>query len=100
MGTHLTEFRPSVHGLKFGNSYSSEDILEEMTALPPWMVTNVLGSWGLCGGMCFLALDRYFENEPRPDTSTIPGPGDLLFSELVDRQLNAISSVGASEIVD
>jgi hypothetical protein len=94
-----TAFLPSLHGFHFRNSFSSEDILDELCSVPSWMVHNN-NSWGLCGGMCFAALDRFFRGEQIPDVTTSPNQGDRLFSELVSRQIASVDSVGVSKIID
>lgn len=98
MTSITTAFRPSINGFEFNNSYSSEEIMAELSSIPSWLMWD--DTWGLCGGMCFAALDRYFQREPVPITSTRPSRGDPLFSELVDRQMDTVRSVGWSKILD
>jgi hypothetical protein len=94
----ITAFKPSVHGFKFKNSFSSEDIMEELYSVPSWMMWD--NTWGLCGGMCFAALDRYFRQEPIPEQTNPPNRGDALFSELVKRLVDSIDSIGVNRIID
>jgi hypothetical protein len=91
-------FKPTVHGFHFVNQFASDVIMNEMYDVPTWMFPDM--SWGLCGGMCFAALDRYFRREPVPDTKTTPGKGDDLFHELVMRQMKAVAQVGMNNILD
>lgn len=98
METKLTAFRPSIHGFNFNNSFSAEEIMEEMYSIPSWLTPD--DSWGLCGGMCFAALDRYFGGDPIPETSAKPSRGESLFSELVNRQMDSVDSVGKAKILD
>ena len=98
MATKLTAFRPSVHGFKFNNSFSAEEIMEELYSIPSWMTPD--DNWGLCGGMCFAALDRYFRGDPIPTTTSTPDGGDSLFKELARRQSDSVHSVRVSKILD
>ena len=93
-----TAFDPKVHGFNFANSFSAEEIMDELLSAPSWLVPD--DTWGLCGGMCFAALDRYFRGEAVPETTSAPGKGDPLFSELVSRQMDSVDSVGVTKILD
>jgi hypothetical protein len=74
-----TGFIASRNGFKFGNSFT----------LRPSLFKIDFGSWGmgLCGGMCFSALDRYFRANPPPPDTTPPKDGTPLFEELFQRQM-------------
>lgn len=48
------------------------------------------GSFGLCGGMSWAALDRFFTGRPAPESNSIPGAPGQLFSELVVRQVDSM----------
>lgn len=114
----VTAYRPILNGFAFKNSFSAEAIRSEF-GVPSWL-NEVLTSnpatlpfgvslsaaywlddtWGLCGGMCFASLDRYFNRQPTP-TDTVPPRGSSpLFRELFDRQNDAIESVGWRTILD
>jgi hypothetical protein len=88
----ITAFKPSIHGFHFENKFSSKDIMEEMYPVPSWMLPE--DTWYLCGGMCFAALDRFFQKEKIPELTTPPSKGTSLFHELVERQLASVDSVG------
>ena len=77
--TVSTAFDALEHGWKFPNSFdvpTSLDVLRDTI--------------GLCGGMCFTALDRYYSEEPIPDTTSTPRPGSSLFNEIFNRQIDNI----------
>lgn len=55
--------------------------------------TRTMGFWGtfgLCGGMSWAALDRYFTGQPAPTDGVAPLLGSELFSELVRRQVESM----------
>lgn len=82
---HVTNFRPSVNGFHFPNSWPEgtfHTVLDlGITQIPLGDASN-----GLCGGMAYAALD-YFEQGrlPSPQTTPPPGQGDPLFDYLVSR---------------
>ena len=45
---------------------------------------------GLCGGMCFAALDRYFTGREIPKITTPPKDGTPLFEEILRRQIDSL----------
>lgn len=78
-----TEFRPSVHGWAFGNTFRySPSVLGLSTPVAP--------GFGLCGGMCWTALDRYFAQR-LPQALETPSPGEPLYEEVLQRQVNALA---------
>ncbi|MEJ2185822.1 MAG: hypothetical protein P8Z36_07760 [Gemmatimonadota bacterium] len=50
-------------------------------------------TFGLCGGLCWSALDRYYA-ERLPTALDAPRAGEPLYEELLQRQLNALSNGG------
>ena len=48
---------------------------------------------GLCGGMIFVARDRFERDEPVPVLSAPPDPSEPLFREIVDRQSASFGSL-------
>lgn len=81
-----TEFRPSVHGWAFQNRF-------RYPASMLGLSVPVSPAFGLCGGMCWSALDRYHA-ERLPTALDAPSPGEPLYEELLQRQLNALASNG------
>lgn len=104
-----TGFDPEVHGFGFGNRFSGgavvselarRGLLEKLTGLmiPPALSTAISlvrdasfwGTFGLCGGMCWAALDRYLSGQPVPTQASPPGPDSDLFGSLVTRQAHSM----------
>ena len=99
--TGTTAFKRSEHGFRFRNEFSASDILREMEGLGSVAaeVVDLIGGWEwhLCGGICWAALDRYFEGKPVPERTDSPARGDALFEELVRRQLDSLHGVSVIE---
>ncbi len=76
-----TYFRPSIHGWPFGNSYDKSIVFEDVE----------LKDIGFCGGMCWLALRRFFNAQLIPRDLAAPVEGDPLFDDLWDLQLASLS---------
>ena len=102
MTEHRTAFDPSTHGFHFRNRFSGLDILGEIDDGLGDVAAKVSGSadvwkvWGLCGGMTWHALDRYYAKNPVPATTQIPGADSSVFRTLVFRQFDSFH--GASLI--
>src|SRR5262245_13520390 len=82
-----TGFLPSKNGFHFANNFT----------LKPQAFGFQVASWdmGLCGGMCFAALDRFFPNTTPPPDTTPPKDGTPLFEEIFDRMLdNLVTPTG------
>ncbi|MEX0667089.1 MAG: hypothetical protein WD313_02030, partial [Acidimicrobiia bacterium] len=109
--THVkTAFDPAVHGFKFRNQFHGGHVVSELAAqgrlddqigisLPP-PIDDVLslargasfwGTFGLCGGMSWAALDLYLDRQPAPADATSPREGTELFSRLVGRQADSLA---------
>ena len=67
-----TAFTAESHGFRFRNSFSLGRL-----------------HFGLCGGMAFAALDRFYDGTPPPRTITPPRRGSPLFRELLRRQIDS-----------
>jgi hypothetical protein len=78
-----TDFIPEVHGFHFINSFPVSADLLGMD----------LGSWnmGFCGGMCSGALYRFLQGMTVPEGAVVPIEGSALHSELMRRQIKAMS---------
>ncbi len=104
-----TGFDPAEHGFRFTNRFRGGEVvgemvrqgrLQELTGLKvPRAVRHLTdltegegfwGTFGLCGGMSWSALDAYRRGDPRPDTTSIPGSGSRLFTDLVNRQADSM----------
>ena len=64
-----TRFDPAVHGWRFPNSFTR---------------------FGVCGGMCFRALDLFHAGAPIPDDDRGPGRMTALFRTLTLRQWQSV----------
>lgn len=110
-----TTFDPSVHGFRFRNQFQGGQVVSELSAQGrlaeqvgitlPSPIDEVLslasgagfwGTFGLCGGMSWAALDHFVAGTTVPTHSTIPGQGTELFSRLVRRQAD---SLGQTELL-
>ena len=109
-----TTFDPSVHGFRFRNQFQGGQVVSELSAQGrleqlgislPSPIDEVLslasgagfwGTFGLCGGMSWAALDLYLAGTAVPTQSAIPGQGTELFSRLVRRQAD---SLGQTELL-
>ena len=95
----MTSFNPLVNGLKFINRFefpSLSNISLPLIHSGPISLGEII--YGLCGGMCFTALDYFNAGAQVPGISNV---GDInlgLFFYLWDRQLNSLS-IGAVEKV-
>ena len=96
------DFRPSVHGLKFVNSFTLPSVimtpLSKLAAKLGFSIGS--GAYGLCGGMSLLAGDHFSFGVPVPTTTSVPATGSALHTKLVDRQMDSLSlnlsSIGPS----
>lgn len=111
-----SEFDPEVHGFRFPNRFfggqvvaelARQDRLTELVGLRlPRVVRDLTdlaqnagfwGTFGLCGGMSWAALDCFRRGVGTPPVGSPPGPGDELFSELVARQADSMGGRGLME---
>ncbi len=80
-----TYFKPSIHGWPFGNSW---DWTIETPIIP---LEITLTDIGFCGGMCWTALDRFFDGICLPRDIGAPVEGTDLYGEIL---LSQIASAG------
>jgi hypothetical protein len=104
MAWKRTAFVPSINGFKFKNNFP-ENLVEDELIRQGFDISTVLilknalfGSlsvetWGLCGGMCWAALDRYYRKEDPPSDTSPPLEGPI-FEELVTRQVASLKPQG------
>ncbi len=76
-----TGFAAAMHGFRFANSFSlSETVIpRSLRRKPPFLALSDV-VFGLCGGMCFAALDYFYQPAPIPGFTSV----DELSLELVD----------------
>jgi hypothetical protein len=106
----VTGFDPAVHGFRFTNRFHGSAVLSqlgrtgrlgEVTGLGvPRIVQQALGliggtrfwdGFGLCGGMSWLALDRFDAGDTPEEEAEPPTPGTALFERLVARQADSLA---------
>lgn len=89
MANARTTFEPSRHGFHFVNRFDVADLFDlkffdELTKNRPII-------YGLCGGMCFAALDYFYQNKPVPEVTQPPEDETRLYKYLRDRQIHSLS---------
>jgi hypothetical protein len=80
-------FLPSTHGFRFANRWPSGPAREWHFGLVHLGIGDV--GRGLCGGMAFVAADRFARGDAPPATEVPPAFGEPLFREVVDRQFDS-----------
>lgn len=83
-----TGFRAEEHGFRFVN-YFDFALEFELPFVEAVDLGNII--FGLCGGMCYAALDYYHAGWPIPDLTTQPQRGTRLYAYLWSRQLHSLS---------
>lgn len=78
-------FKPSLHGWGFADTFAVEGPMLGLGAAPD--------RFGLGGGMCWTALDRYLDGRAVPAITTAPRQGTPLHAELLQRQVAALDDV-------
>jgi hypothetical protein len=104
-----TGFDPVVHGYHFTNRFSGKDVVDELVEQRrldefigvdlPSPLENLVGrireadfwgTWGLCGGMAWGALDAYLDDRVPPPEAAGPPRESALFKQLVKRQADSM----------
>lgn len=83
-------FRPSVHGFGFLNRFPGLPVPVHLPILP----SGEKLFYGLCGGMCFAALDLLESSRPLPALTDPPARSTRLYRYLVRRQLDSFGRWG------
>lgn len=84
----IREFKPSVHGFMFGNTFKDGPL----GSLAMFGSTAGSSRYGLCGGMSAAALDLFLAARPRPSAQTPPKANTPLYAYLLRRQLDSLGS--------
>lgn len=87
--TNTTCFTPDEHGWKFSNSFDYHAIVRFMGT--DIVSPDPLGR-GLCGGMCFSVLDRYYRGQPISEATALPEIGSSTTNYLTNRQQTTMKS--------
>jgi len=80
-------FLPSRHGFRFRNSWAAGPARRWDLGLVHVGIGNP--GRGLCGGMVFVARDRFERGEEAPAEGAPPAAGSALFRSVVDRQFDS-----------
>lgn len=84
----ISEFKPSLHGFKFANSFTGSRLPAGLGKLE-----SALGAptrYGLCGGMSFAAADYFLARIDIPATAKAPAAGTPLFKYISTRQNDSL----------
>jgi hypothetical protein len=88
MGSNaIPGFLPSRHGCGFSNRWPPGPARAWRLGLVHVGIGDV--SRGLCGGMAFVARDRFESGDHGPRETEAPRAGTALFDEIVDRQFDS-----------
>jgi hypothetical protein len=104
-----SDFDPLIHGFSFPNRFPGGAVVAELArqdrlsdlvgSRVPRSVRHLAnlaqngdfwGTFGLCGGMSWAAIDRYHRRVPIPELESPPVVGDDLFRELVRFQADSM----------
>lgn len=80
--TKTTYFRPSIHGWPFGNTWSIHVDLFDYT----------FEELGFCGGMCWVALEKFYNAEIIDRNTAKPPQGDPLYDKIWVTQVASLSA--------
>lgn len=85
-----TTFDPKVHGFRFINCFEFPDLFKINPSFPPFKFISEI-VYGLCGGMCYTALDYYRAARLVPTESDVDNISLRLFRYLWTRQMDTLS---------
>lgn len=83
----FTEFNPAVHGFPFGNHWKG-DILLTIPHIGRLDIGDT--TYGLCGGMCYAALDTFLHHGTTSELPGDPSRDDSIQSYIYGRQMDSI----------
>ena len=87
MVTSSTVFNPKEDGFKFANKFAPK-IKVNFPLIGEIEIQNLMT--GLCGGMCYTALDYFHKGMPAPSRRTVPKIGSGLHIHLVRKQIESL----------
>lgn len=87
MAASATAFQPQTHGFKFANKFDPK-IKAKLPLIGEVELQNFMT--GLCGGMCFTALDYFHSDVSIPSVSTVPRAGSKRHIHLVKKQIESL----------
>jgi hypothetical protein len=99
-GTQVaTEFNPKVHGFKFVNRFQVPfSVMFPLPFVSPIDLDKVI--YGLCGGMCFGALDFYRAGKPVPPVNKVDEINNRFLLYLWDRQLDSLKLTAVLKVME
>jgi murein DD-endopeptidase MepM/ murein hydrolase activator NlpD/uncharacterized protein YgiM (DUF1202 family) len=84
-----TRFSPADHGFRFINRFELNlPVKFTLPLVGPLDLSRVV--FGLCGGMCFSALDYFYNEDQPPQDSEVDRIDNQLFVYLCERQLDSL----------
>lgn len=84
----ISEFKPSLHGFKFVNSFSGSPLPIKLGGLE--RAIGVPQRFGLCGGMSFAAADYFLAQQQIPALARPPADGTPLYKYISTRQADSL----------
>ena len=87
MASATTTFVPEKHGYKFVNMFTLE-LKQNLPLIGEVDLEDMIV--GLCGGMCFLALDHFHAGIPITPRETVPSAGEELRKRLIRKQIQSL----------
>ncbi len=81
-------FRPSAHAFRFRNAFPGV----KLPLTLPGSRSKAASIYGLCGGMCFAAVDYMRAGQPVPTAPQVPADGTPLHLYLIKRQLESLGA--------
>jgi hypothetical protein len=84
------KFKPSVHGFRFANRFPGYPL-----SFPTPTLLRTSTYYGLCGGMCYAALDFLLAGRSIPLDASPPQQGSPLHRYLYRRQIASFGPLGA-----
>lgn len=89
MAVVKSKFASQMNGFRFVNRFEFDFPDLPIPFVGKVKLNDVV--YGLCGGMCFSALDYFYAQEQLPDVSEVDELDTRLFTYLVDRQVDSLS---------
>lgn len=100
MDSVRTGFSAAVHGFRFANSFSLTDtvIPRSLRRKPPFLALSDVVI-GLCGGMCFAALDYFYVPRPIPTFTAVDEISLQLLDYLWERQWDSLRGGALAKVL-
>jgi murein DD-endopeptidase MepM/ murein hydrolase activator NlpD/SH3-like domain-containing protein len=99
MAKNTTPFQAASHGFEFVNRFELNlPVKFQLPLVGEINLNNVV--FGLCGGMCYAALDYFYAHKDRPLYATVPEIERPLLSYLIERQLDSLTIPTLIKIIE